>query len=483
MVSIRTRIIAGILLIVAGGFCYLINWVIDEMRPHYMKSMEESLVDESVLLASIVEGMMESNNLLTHDLRSAFDRAGNRELHAEIYDLVKRRMNVRVYITDEKGIVVFDSDGGRDEGKDYSRWNDVHQTLRGVYGARTSHSIPDDQSTSVLYVAAPIMTDTAITGVLTVCKPTHSVTFFIEQARNKIIIAGIFIGLGVVLLGVFLSLWVTSPLRRLTDYARSVSSGKKIPLPKLGLFTRKGTSEVGIMGTALEEMREALEGKKYIEHYVQTLTHEIKSPLSAIRGAAELIDDQMPPEDRAHFLSNIRSEVDRIQHNIDRLLELSSLESRKTLREQKDINLAKLLEEIHRNLTPACESKQIVFSLNCPAPLSIIGEPFLIRQAITNCIQNALDFTPANGSITLSCTQKDHTVAILITDTGAGIPDYAKKKIFDRFYSLNRPDSGKKSSGLGLSFVKEAMVLHGGSVEIENREEGGVQVMLLIPRI
>ena len=481
MVTIRTRIITGILLIVAGGFYYLVNWMLGEMRPHYMKSMEESLVDESVLLASLIEGMIIDGRITTEDLRGAFDRARNRTFHARIYDMIKNRMNVRVYITDAKGIVLFDSDGGADEGKDYSRWNDVHLALRGRYGARTSHSISGDQSTSVLYVAAPIMADSAIAGVLTVCKPSGSVTFFIEQARGKMIVAGFIVGLGVILVGVFLSIWVTSPIKRLTGYARDVRDGKNVSLPRLGLLSPLGHSELGVMGTALEEMRDSLEGKKYIENYVQTLTHEIKSPLAAIRGAAELIDDTMPVPERTRFLRNIRTETERIQHIVDRLLELSSLESRKTLREHTAVDLGALIDRQCRTIAPSCEAKHIECR-RVPGTTTVVhGEPFLIRQAIANCLQNALDFTPENGIITIALERRTSAAVITIDDTGTGIPDYAMEKIFDRFYSLGRPDTSRKSTGLGLSFVKEAMALHGGRVSVVNRLEGGVRVGLLFP--
>jgi two-component system sensor histidine kinase CreC len=284
------------------------------------------------------------------DLKSAFSRAKSRRLRATIYDMVKSSMNVRVYITDVKGTVVFDSDNGADEGKDYSQWIDVRRTLRGVYGARTTHSIPGDQSTSVLYVAAPIRADTAIAGVLTVCKPTRSVTFFINQAQSKIIIAGLIAAIGVFILGASLSIWVTSPIRRLTAYARSVRDGKPAILPRLGILSRLGHSEMGVMGTALEEMRDTLEGKKYIENYVQTLTHEIKSPLAAIRGAAELIDEKMPPDKREHFLGNIRSEAGRIQNIVDRLLDLSALESRKNLQETTAIDLGGLISDLMKSM-------------------------------------------------------------------------------------------------------------------------------------
>jgi two-component system sensor histidine kinase CreC len=481
MVTIRTRIIAGMLCIVAVGFFYLVNWVVDDLRPHYMKSMEESLVDESVLLASLVEQMIDSNSIKTQMLRDAFQSAHRRRFDAAIYDLVKNQMNIRVYITDNKGIVLFDSDDSKDEGKDYSNWNDVRRTLNGEYGARTSHSIPGDQSTSVLYVAAPIRVDTTIVGVLTVCKPSGSVTFFINKAQKKIINAGFIIGFGVLIVSIALSIWVTAPIKRLTNYARSVRDGKPVQLPRLGLSSYLGRSEVGLMGKAFEEMRQTLEGKKYVEQYVQTVTHEIKGPIAAIRGAAELIDEKMPAEDRERFLRNIRIESERMQSIVDRLLELTVLENRASLREREELDLGQIIQQCVKTVTPACDARNLRCEVLSSANAKLQGERFLITQAILNCLQNAIDFTPQGGLITVSLDVNDINAKVCIDDTGCGIPEYALDKVFDRFYSLSRPDTKRKSTGLGLTFVREAISLHAGTVSIGNREQGGARVVITLP--
>jgi two-component system sensor histidine kinase CreC len=126
-------------------------------------------------------------------------------------------------------------------------------------------------------------------------------------------------GLAAVFLSYIVSLWITRPIKRLTDYANAIRQGKRVEFPELD------RSEIGEMGYAFAKMQETLEGKKYVEQYVQKLTHEVKSPLSAIRGAAELLEEKMEPGQRGRFLSNIRHEANRIQEIVDRMLELSAL--------------------------------------------------------------------------------------------------------------------------------------------------------------
>ncbi|MFC1498343.1 two-component system sensor histidine kinase CreC [Verrucomicrobiota bacterium] len=473
--KIRTRLFLAFLLVVGLGFYQLVDWIVDDLRPRYLETMEESMIDTATILSSFLETSFSENAIDVSSLKTVFDNTGTKKISAKIYEVTKNQFNMRIYITDEKGIVIFDSDNGRDEGKDYSRWNDVIRTLRGEYGARTTRTDPDDPKTSTLYVASPIKIDGAIKGVLTVCKPSNSVTLFLQTARRKTVTAGIIAGAIVVLLGIVISIWITRPVQKLTEYAKAVRDGKKISTPK------SGGSEIGELGIAFEEMRDALEGKQYVENYVQTLTHEMKSPLSAIKGAAELLDEDMPLEQRKQFLENIRAESARIQDLVDRLLELSSLEKRKELRDVEDIELTALLKEVSSSMAPILSAKRVSISIRQAAPINIRGERFLIRQSISNLIQNAADFSPEGGEISVSIEKNDEQIEISILDKSPGIPDYALDKVFDRFYSLKKPDTGKKSSGLGLTFVREAISLHGGDVKLKNRPDTGTKATLTLP--
>jgi two-component system, OmpR family, sensor histidine kinase CreC len=474
MVKIRTRLCAALVLLVGVGFYQLVDWRLDDLRPRYLETMEESMVDMATLLSSLAANQVRDGVIQTEDFRSAFDTARKRTFSARIYELTKTKLKVRVYITDDKGIVIFDSDNGRDEGEDYSQWNDVFLTRRGVYGARTTHTNPDDPTTAVLCVGSPIKVNEEIVGTLTVCKPVDSVVHFLDVAKRKIIIAGLVSGIVVVLLGVIISLWITWPITKLTNYATLVRDGKRVAPPKLG------GGEIKTLGVAFEEMRAALEGKRYVENYVQALTHQMKSPLSAIRGAAELLEEDMPAVQRHQFLTNLRAETERIQDLVDRMLQLSALENRNELRDVETFDVADLISEIIEGLKPALSGKRIDLSMDSAAPIVLQGERFLIRQAVSNLLQNAVDFSESGDKVSASFVKKEGYIEISIQDNGPGIPEYALDKVCDRFYSLPRPGTGRKSSGLGLAFVQEVAALHGGRVAIENRSEGGVKATLAL---
>ncbi|MBN1807647.1 MAG: two-component system sensor histidine kinase CreC [Planctomycetes bacterium] len=474
--KIRARIIIGLLVVVGLGFYYLVDWIGDDLRPRYLESMEESMVDTSVLLASLLEARMEGGALRTEDLHAAFDAAGRREFSARIYEMEKTALQMRVYVTDARGTVVFDSAGGEAEGEDYSRWNDVVRTLRGEYGARTTRDNPEDPTTTVLYVAAPVRADGRMAGVVTVAKPAKSVQLFIDTAKRKLITGGMAIAAATILLGVLVTVWLTRPIEKLTAYARAVGDGKRALPPRLG------RSEIGMLGEAFEEMREALEGKKYAENYVQTLAHEIKGPLSTIRGAAELLEEEMPGEKRRRFTANVREESMRIQQAVDELLELSGLEGRDVLADASEADCGEIAAEVAESMRPAAEAKGLSVRVEREGDLRLVCERALVRRAIGNLLRNAVDFSPAGGEVGVAVSGGGGYVTVEVCDKGPGVPDYALGKVFDKFYSLPRPETGAKSSGLGLSIVREIAVLHGGDAGIANMAGGGARATLRLAR-
>ncbi|MBP8963081.1 MAG: two-component system sensor histidine kinase CreC, partial [Opitutaceae bacterium] len=134
--SLRLRLVALLIGIFALGEWMVVRVVLAEVRPRYLESMEESLVDASRLLAAMLETQLRDGALDVAALRKADTAARREAFFAQIYSLQKTQIDLRVYVTDAAGRVLFDSDGGRAEGEDYSKWRDVRLTLQGEYGAR-----------------------------------------------------------------------------------------------------------------------------------------------------------------------------------------------------------------------------------------------------------------------------------------------------------------------------------------------------------
>ena len=455
----------------AGWF--VLSTVMDEIRPGVRQSTEETLVDTANLLAEILRDEVKNGSLAQGRLPELLKAYGQRQPQAQIWGVEKRAVSHRIYVTDARGIVLLDSSGAA-VGQDYSRWNDVYLTLRGEYGARSTREDPADENSSVMYVAAPIKDGAQIIGVVSVAKPNQSLQPYIERSQRRL---G-WLGAGLIVLGLLiggaLSWWLSGSLRQLTRYAGAVSRGERAELPEL----RGG--ELKQLAAAVQKMRTELEGKAYVEQYVHTLTHELKSPLAAIRGAAELLESEMPAEQRQRFVANIANEGARLQQLIERLLNLALVEQRQGLEERVAVDLHGLAEELLQAQAARIQAAGLRFENAIPAELLVQGERFLLRQALANLLDNALDFTPAGGLLRFSAETRDGRVELALYNQGAAIPDYALPRLTERFYSLPRPASGRKSTGLGLNFVQEVALLHGGELALRN-VEGGVRASLHLP--
>jgi two-component system sensor histidine kinase CreC len=108
------------------------------------------------------------------------------------------------------------------------------------------------------------------------------------------------------------------------------------------------------------------------------------------------------------------------------------------------------------------------------------GERFLLQRALANLLHNAVEFSPRGGEIEVRAAIEGRHCRVTVRDHGPGIPDYALDRVFEKFYSLRRPESGRKGTGLGLSFVKEIAALHRGSVQLANHPDGGALATLTL---
>ncbi len=469
------RIFLCYLIIFTGCLYWPMSKVIKAIKTQYYQAVEEPLVDQANIMAAMIGLDMERDRFAPEILRAQFKRANNRKFEARIYELLKKNIDTRVYVTDKKGIVIFDSRGLAEPGADYSAWRDVLLTLRGEYGARTSRDTTYGPDISVIYVAAPIMVNGEIAGVVSVGKPSTNIHKFVAVAKGKIYRSSALALAAAFLLSLAASWLLTRPVKMLTDWALNIGKGRRKPLPRLD------STEIGALGRAFDQMREVLEGRKYAEQYVQTLTHEIKSPLSAIHGAAELLQEEMEPEQRQRFLANITGESERIREVIDRMLELAALENRTGPAHMETVELGSLIRTVIESKEPLLQQKQIRLQDRITGKTTVVADPFLLHRAVANLLQNSIDFSKPGGEITIEAAREGSEVLIRLKDRGTAIPDYALDRIYNKFYSLKRPDSGKKSTGLGLNFVRETALLHNGSIRLHNRPGGGVSAELRLP--
>lgn len=360
---IGMRLLLGYFLIVAIAAWFVLSIFVQEVKPGVRRATEGTLIDTATLLAEVGRDDLLSGHARQGKLAQAFLQLHQRPFRANIGGIHKVRNEYHVYMTDAQGTVVFDS-AGQALGKDYSRWNDVWLTLRGKYGARSTQRNPDDPESTVMYVAAPVVDRGKIIGVLSVGKPNSAMAPVINRSISM-----------------------------LSRYADSVTTQTPLPLPN------PGSSELRKLAQALENMRLRLEGKNYIERYVHALTHELKSPLAAIRGAAEILSERPPPEVAVRFIDNILVQNARMQSLVEKLLAQARLENRVDI-VPVNVSVETLFTRLAGSRPALLAAKQL--TLVCQSgSLAVQGDPDLLEQALGNLLDNAIDFTPEGGASSL----------------------------------------------------------------------------------
>ncbi|MDF2410876.1 beta-lactam sensor histidine kinase BlrB [Aeromonas sp. 2HA2] len=469
---IGLQLLCGLVLIFALAAWFVLEIFVEEIKPGVRSATEDTLVDMAQMLAPLALDDLQEGKMADGRLASAFARLNQSPINALIDGHLKQQAEYRIYVTDAKGKVVYDSDGV-DLGKDYSRWNDVYRTLRGQYGARSTRSDPDDPASSVMHVAAPLREGGDILGSLTVAKPNRTLMPMIERSEHQLLQAAAMLLLISLLIGALLAWWLNRAIGKLVHYADAVSHNQPATLPGLH------SPELERLGRSLETMRRQLDGKAYIESYVHSLTHELKSPLAAIRGAGELLAEAPPPEVARRFIGNINLETARMQQLIERMLQLAKLESGQGL-DRQATEPARLGKRVLDARQIIAQRRQVTLVAELADASKQKWDPLLVEQALGNLLDNALDFSPAGSTVRLTGEMHADGYRFQVRDQGPGIPDYALPRIFERFYSLPRPDKGK-SSGLGLSFATEVARQHGGRLNLCNQPEGGVLAELWLP--
>lgn len=472
--NIGLRVLLGYFLIVALAALLVGKVFVEQVKPGVRQAMEGTLIDTANTLAELATDDMLAGRIADGAFAQRVRAVQAREVGADISGFSKERSGFQVTVTDARGLVVFDSED-RDVGRDNSRWNDVYRTLRGQYGARSTRSDPDDPDSTVMHVAAPIHdAQGRVIGVLTVAKPNSAMAPFIARSQ-KIVARWGFVLMGAALLvGVMAAWWLSRQLRALRRYADAVTAGERAPQPA-------AAGEFGDLGRALHDMREKLEGKQYVEQYVHALTHELKSPLAAIRGAAELLENPLPEADRQRFVASIAAQGERMAQMVDKLLALAAVEHRQRIEQPMRIDASSLLHDAVQAVAQRAEADGIEIMVDASPDAVLFGDAFLLRQALVNLLDNALDFAPQDSTVEVHALRDGDAIRVEVADRGAGVPEYARERVFERFYSLPRPDGGSRSSGLGLPFVAQVAELHGGRAELREREGGGTVAVLLLP--
>ncbi len=461
--SVFTRLALLYLILVAGSIILVLNIFYNDIKLSMHQTSEETLVDSANLVAELLAPYLIDEPINIVEIEKISKLFKQRQLNAKIWSDLKLTTNLDFYITDVKGQVLFHSYDKAQQGKDYSAWLDVSRTINGEYGARTTLTSLDNDLSGSMYVAAPIRLKNRLIGVLTLIQTHHSIQQFVAPAQTKILLVGLVLLLSIMCLGLLLIRWFNNTLAKLTTYVNKIRRGEPVRQLKLN------DSGFNKLSETLHEMRQDLDGKAYIEQYVQTLTHELKTPLSSISAAAQILETDVDDAQKQKFLSNIETEVERLKQLVERLLVLASIENQQH-KEFKRIDMAGLIQDEIDSFQALLIAKNIstVFKKPNNVEAIVYGDEFLLRMAIRNLLDNAIDFSFNNVTLEIFLENTQTNINFRLINQGQSIPEYAVARLFERFFSTHRLSTGRKSSGLGLCLVNGIAQLHAGAVSLNN---------------
>jgi two-component system phosphate regulon sensor histidine kinase PhoR len=224
--------------------------------------------------------------------------------------------------------------------------------------------------------------------------------------------------------------------------------------------------------------------------FVANVSHELRTPLTAIRGYAETLRQSPPadPADAQHFLSIIEKHAERLSRLTEDLLTLSDLESGKIELDFNAVNIARVVQSVLEMFSDAANKKQVTLEhLIEPGLPAVIGDVDRLQQLFINLVDNAVKYTPANGTVSIKAQRamiknSIDAVEVSVIDTGTGIPEQAIPRLTERFYRVDKARSrGLGGTGLGLAIVKHIAQAHGAQLKIESALHKGTIVSVLLP--
>ena len=324
-------------------------------------------------------------------------------------------------------------------------------------------------------------------GYIVVSEIANDILIAVDERKNFILRTVFLVALVILIFSVFLNKYILKPIRSLVLYTRAIKE-KDVKIDKHEkYFQRK--DEVGQLSRSLNEMTEDLYKRINIaETFSSDLAHEIRNPLTSLKGASEVLENTSDSEKRKKLIRVISHDVERIERLITDYSQMLKDEASLSRAKMTKIDLSDVINSVVEDFNSDLfnSNKNIKININNSnlngSKLNVLGVESKLEQIIANLLDNAISFSPTNSKISVFCDIKKKDVQLVIEDEGPGFDEQNIGKVFNRFYS-NRPEKFGEHSGLGLNIVKNIIELHGGSIRASNqsKDKKGARIEVLLP--
>ena len=280
---------------------------------------------------------------------------------------------------------------------------------------------------------------------------------------------------------------VTRKLRGLTRTALAIKEGNYALRVHI-----TSHDELDDLGRAFNAMADTLarqvEGLRRMDELrrelIANVSHDLRTPLASMQGYLETVlmkNDQLSPDERREYLEVIFNNTERLSRLVHELFELSKLEARQTQPHIELFSLAELANDLLQKFTPIATAKHVRLEIRAGDHLPLVdGDISMIERVLQNLLENAITYTPAEGTVTIQLEQRKNKVRVYVNDTGVGIPEADLPYVFDRFYQV-RTKRETGGAGLGLSIVRKILEAHGETISVESSENNGSSFWFELP--
>lgn len=386
--------------------------------------------------------------------------------------------NSRVIVVDTKSTVIYDSYAETSlKGKTFINSALVSALMK---NGKDSGNYYKEDGNWYIDAGVPVIKNSKPVGAVFLLVSGESTEQVILHIRNSLLVLGLLIIIFVGIFSTTMATIVTLPVERLTKF---INNMPKDSLQKVEVTTKDEIGQLALAFNALIDRLAELEDKR--RAFVSDASHELKTPLSIIKLLSDsLIQTENPdPEFIKEFLYDMNNEVERLTRIIERLLDLTQMDSKQLEMQFVHTDMKEVLTEIYKKLSPLAAKKSINFTLRMMEDDVILPiERDSLTEAIYNIADNSIKYTEDGGEVTIDLNRDLGNVFVVISDSGIGIPKESVQKIFDRFYRVDKArarDTG--GTGLGLAIALDAVKLHGGFIEVNSEEGVGSKFTIVLP--
>jgi len=444
-----------------------------KLQNSYEQKITEKLRSNAILVGDILTGDLLENK--------------SRNIQKKVKTLAEK-LNLRITVVDSNGKVLGDSDTEPSLMENHKDRLEIAEAFQGNYGQSTRFS--DTLNYNMKYVAVRVDDSGNTLGVVRFALPLSEVQLQIQLIYRVILLSAIVAVVIALTVAYFLSRSITLPISRMQEAAQRITKGdfsRKVDI--------KSKDELGELAKSLNKMAGELQQKmenlrrmdKVRTDFVANVSHELKTPLTLIKGYIETLEDRSinDKEKTRRFISIIKEHTNRLENIIEDLLSLSELELSKDSLSKTDFNLKELIDEVTLSFGYALDAKRQILSVEQQDnDFRIKADRDKIEQVIVNLIDNAIKYTNEAGKINISLLEKENEYIFTVRDSGIGIPKEDMDRVFERFYRVDKARSRELGgTGLGLGIAKHIILAHRGQINIESEINKGTKVVVKLPKV